>query len=331
MKLIFVLLLFTCYYSIVQSKQKCNLDAIFTIIYNGDDYDKITAPDKSLKYLTQIKNHKDLKIINGHVNVLCKDFVNHFKDTANLTLSALQLDDIELATFNDLKSLKSLEITDNNLIEIIGGVFNGLKIRSLSLERNGIIAIVPTAFDDMPNLKYLNLNWNKLDFVMSEWFNQKPMLSIVSLSYNSIDKLDENQFPIFGISKSCDVESTDLEKRCPIILLSHNRIKTIDNEAFGNNLKMDTIDLDHNYLTEVPTLWDNFNYKTVSLQYNDITYMYSDVVKTYLSAVKTTYLYANPLVYKNEKYLDKIYEENTNKIVYKTRKSKIPYYNVHEI
>lgn len=304
MKLLTVLFLATFGVSCVLSA--ANLSATFDVWYYKDNNEKTYELEKNLEFIDALTNRKLIKISDGPINELSKEFLSHFKDTVYLSFSDCSLSDIEESAFEDLKKLKAIEIKSNNLFEITRGIFNGLKIKALSLENSGIRYISSNAFDDMPNLRILNLEHNMLYYLVSDWFGKKPMLTTILLSYNKIDSLNDNDFEHLSKSRKCDFEATDDDNSCPTIILSYNRINSVALNAFSNAKKIEKLVLDHNQLSDLPDFPTDFQLKVLSVQYNSISYAYQYYMNEYCDAVNSTYLYGNPLVAKNLLYIDYI-------------------------
>lgn len=314
MKFLLLILLIT-YISNVFSIE-CNLNATFDVIsnINGKEVNKFGTNLSTVKYL----HGKKLTILNGNVFKLCSAFVNNFAHIVELEFDQLQLEDIELRVFDGLKDLKSLKITNNNLMEIPSNIFNKLKIEKLDLQRNNIFSIYYEALDDMPNLKYLNLDFNKLSVIEPNWSASKPALTYFSLRYNDFTELQSDSFKNIGTTNNCKF----IKNNCPTIVLSNNKINEVYVDAFGGLKKINEIIMDRNDLYDLPVFPEGMKVKRLSVEYNKISLIYRNYIESYLIQVNKTYMYGNPIIYKNQLYLDEVNDENDHPFVYYERRQR---------
>lgn len=319
MKLLVVLLLFT-YACCVFSYDDCNFDAKFNLYYTDTNGSYVKHKQATIASVKSIENKNIIRIENGPIYALCRNFVNNFENVVNLEMDALQLEVIKTWAFDDLDKLKSLQIRNNNLMEIVPKIFNGLKISKLDLQSNTIFYIAYDAFHDMPNLKYLNLDFNKIELLEADWFALKPLLNHISFRYNKLDELPNYIFENVRTASTCSMDVNAEDKPCPKIILSHNNINTVYLNAFDKLKRVDSIILDHNNLDDVPEFPDDVQINVLSVQHNNINYIYRNYVEEYLQKVKKTYLYGNALIYKNQIYLDEVNEKHHQLFVYDERR-----------
>uniref|UniRef100_A0A8D0GFM1 TIR domain-containing protein n=1 Tax=Sphenodon punctatus TaxID=8508 RepID=A0A8D0GFM1_SPHPU len=106
-------------------------------------------------------------------------------------LSAVNYDNSQKQSYYFLKNHctsygKALDLSSNNLFFINPDQFNGLEdVACLNLSSNNIgQAFNGTEFISLPNLKYLDLSFNKFDFTSYSAFKELPNLEVLDLSYN---------------------------------------------------------------------------------------------------------------------------------------------------
>ncbi|XP_025835817.1 osteomodulin-like, partial [Agrilus planipennis] len=64
----------------------------------------------------------------------------------------------------------------------------------LSLSNNSISVIDPAAFDNMPNLRTIETEFNKISMWSPSWFTNSPNIVTVSFAHNKIASLPGNAF-----------------------------------------------------------------------------------------------------------------------------------------
>lgn len=73
------------------------------------------------------------------------------------------VNEIPSGSFNNLKNLRFLDLSENKIAHLHAEDFTGLsQIRGLKLERNPLIEIAAGVFDDLPNLQCIDLDDNAL-------------------------------------------------------------------------------------------------------------------------------------------------------------------------
>lgn len=172
------------------------------------------------------------------VNEICKDTFSKLHNMFLLKLNSSGITAIEPRSFENNENLFYLNLSANSLENIPAGVFNGTSIRLLRLDGNSIEKIHSDAFDNMPRLQVIYLNFNKLEDVDSKWFKNTTNITHLLLEGNRIKTLKANAF-------------TNLKRRVTApydlsIDLSKNKIQSIDKRAFDG-------------LEELSNLWLGYN------------------------------------------------------------------------
>ena len=84
------------------------------------------------------------------------------------------------------KTLKTLDLSDNNIVELPAQVFSGLvNVAEISLAGNGLTSIDAAAFTGLSQLKTLDLSGNGLSALPDGTFDSLPMLQELKLNGNS--------------------------------------------------------------------------------------------------------------------------------------------------
>nr|XP_046218337.1 toll-like receptor 8 [Oncorhynchus gorbuscha] len=162
-----------------------------------------------------------------------------------------------------------LVLSSNNLFFISPKQFEGYgDIACLNLSRNGFSAALNgTEFTSLPNLKYLDLSFNKIDLAYDNAFKELKKLEILDLSYNS------HYFEVSGVT-----HNLNFLKNLPtlkVLNMSHNNIFTLTTKQMTST-SLKELQFQHNLLA---TLWkegdDSYNSlfkKLTNLTYLDISF-----------------------------------------------------------
>jgi Leucine-rich repeat (LRR) protein len=122
-----------------------------------------------------------------------------------------------------------LDLSRNNISEIHFDCFNGIKVEEINLDVNGLSDL--DFIQNLPNLKKLKLNSNKIIFLNSSTFSTNKQLTELIVSNNQIKKIDAETFK----------SSFELK----VLRLSGNLLSSIESGTFSNTKK-----LTHLYLGE---------------------------------------------------------------------------------
>ncbi|XP_071752987.2 chondroadherin-like protein [Centroberyx gerrardi] len=144
-------------------------------------------------------------------------------------------------SFPGADQVVSLHLEFCKIHEIEGAAFRGMKkLFYLYLSDNGLTSLDPAAFAGAPDLTYLHLEGNRLAQFPGSALAPLPGLFALHLERNTISKLEPT-----GLLSSAAPKLRGL-------YLTNNTITAIAKGAF-NSAYLDTLHLDSNQLTEVPT------------------------------------------------------------------------------
>lgn len=244
--------------------------------------------DFHILILSEIASYPFIKYLNLENNRIVDIVVNSDYQNTSLSLSSLRI------AYNFLSSLRR-------------GTFAYMpELRNLDLSYNRINNLTKHSFRNLPNLRYLSLAGNIIDSMEAETFANLPKLEILELQGNNFTYLSMRTFLnvshedvtfTLNVSRNCihhiDGESTTsinifdgsynelhevpnnffiaVELSVRQIILSHNKIAHIPNEAFGEAVSLEILDLHNNNIQNVKR--KSFNY-LISLQILDLSYNY---------------------------------------------------------
>ena len=151
--------------------------------------------------------------------------------------------------------LKELDLSENFLLVLHDNGFNGVKVKSLRLERNMIRLIEQGSFNGLSMLESLDLSHNSLTSIPSRIFKDMPVLHILRLKYNAFRTIGEES--LTGLSGLHELDFTgNLFHSVPTsslckapklkkLLLRHNKIHKLKPYTF-NGLSLDYLDIGAN-------------------------------------------------------------------------------------
>ncbi|CAG9855606.1 unnamed protein product [Phyllotreta striolata] len=235
-----------------EALQNCTRISHFNIAYN-----EIVEIDRG-DFQNWASNVRSLNLANNRIARLPANLFEDLVSLKELSLSFNPLKKIDKSAFIGLKKLESLELSfavnkpdlierlpnvkwlflDNNSIHKLNGSNEvASDIRYLNLESNKIDSIPPGSLKSHSNLQNVRLSNNQLSTIETDAFRSLNALETVLLSNNKIRQFREESF-------------TNLPNLTTIIA-SHNRLKTISSNTFSNLPSINKIDLYNNRLTHV--------------------------------------------------------------------------------
>lgn len=239
---------------------------------------------------------------------------NFIKDLSLYKLTYLDLSHNKISkfSFEGLNNLSSLILDNNNIQQISGDIFsndiilNGLKkLENLSLANNQINYLHDDTFEQITNLRYLNLRNNRLYNSNLDILKSLKFLEILLLDNNSfnsvpigiplnITTLSLNSNKIEYLINSSFVNMQNLRK----LYLNENKISTIDVDAFQAQKLLEELYLSDNQLNFLPTNWHR---SLKNLQYLNLSgnkFISLEMVISNLP-IKVLYLERNPIQFIN--------------------------------
>ncbi|XP_075706473.1 LOW QUALITY PROTEIN: toll-like receptor 8 [Rhinoderma darwinii] len=210
---------------------------------------------------------------------------------------------------------KTLDLSYNTMFFIDAEEFNLLSdIVCLNLSHNSIDQdLNGTEFIHMPNLTYLDLSYNKLDFDSSSAFQELPRLQVLDLSYNA------KYFLVEGVTHNLNFIGNLPSLK--VFNISWNKISTLT-EYQINNSGLEELRFSGNSLNILWRHWNppykeifkNFSsLKILDISYNDLEILHHKAVVNLPKNITELHLNYNKLTlwewktlqhFKNLKFLD---------------------------
>lgn len=191
---------------------------------------------------------------NTSVTKLCPQKLKFFN--SNLTFIPTKIFENCIAPIKH--AMEEFDISSSSISIVSTSAFKGIYgLKFLNISNNNLKNILPFTFNDGQSLINLDLSYNKLEKIDVQMINGLPKLEILDLSNNEIKTIERGSFK--------DLNSLNILK------LGKNSFTTLDAETFGQiplqylylndnqfksfsfltfNRSLDTIDLSNNKLTD---------------------------------------------------------------------------------
>ena len=243
---------------------------------------------RNISNLREILSNKlaSLSLIDCKIQFLNKGVFNLTPLLRYLTLIKNEIVIIENETFltNSFESnIFELYLSMNKLKRIKRGQLIGLSnLQILCIDNNEIDFIELNSFENLKNLKYLNIQSNKIKVIMGNMFVDKDKIEILYLHQNKIENIEtipfnslyslkklhlfSNKITIIKFGHFIDLHNLEELK------LDKNEIVSFDIYTFIGLKKLNYLDLSGNKIKQIVNkAFDNLiNLKNLELHLNDI-------------------------------------------------------------
>lgn len=226
-----------------------------------------------IKYLTKLPEDlfnditlRNLTTLELYTNVteLPKNIFDNLENLINLNIG-FNLRSIVNGQFNKLKSLQSLNLSNNKLKNIEATIFpNNTSVKFVQLESNFLSTLPSRIFAKLFKLEILKINFNEFQNLPPKLFQHTVSLQQFILTKNKFNIL---QFPkdflanlpnLQIVEIKCGLESlpdemfynsTNITK----IILKHNMLSTLEHNLLLSQLNLIYLDLSYNHLEMIPS------------------------------------------------------------------------------
>ncbi len=196
-------------------------------------------------------------------------FSNNYLNEVNMSGNLLK--ELEQATFVNLPILEVLDLSHNDIVGIKNGAFDAIpRLKRLLLQYNRMSSYKGDFFANMDNdtdLHTLDMSYNELTYLYPESFVYHPQLMSVNFAHNKFSFFP-TQF-IRGLKQLKDLD------------LSFNLIKSVDDGDFSNLPRLKDLDLSSNEIESVSeTAFQNSTQlQKINLSKNKVSSLKSDTFR----------------------------------------------------
>ncbi|XP_076117865.1 toll-like receptor 10 [Mytilus galloprovincialis] len=238
----------------------------------------------SLKKALNFVNTTRLKKIHLYGNYWKWFPFDVFKAISLRQLTTISLEENQLATFKfpdwytELKNLKTINLSENNIIHLILDDNVTLLVEKLNLSRNDFVRI-PTFCNKMkrsqvPKLRSLILNGNAIRYLYPKCFSCMPSLQNINLHANRLTVLRNNTF-------------SELPQLKHVFFQFNYQLKTIEPTAF-NSTSLISIHFGYNNFRFDKTNNNNSRFNAEQIFKHTPSLQFLDLTNNYLPSDKTT-------------------------------------------
>lgn len=153
---------------------------------------------------------------------LKKENFQGFPNLKKLSLSYNELTNISKDFFSNFPQLEWLDLSHNKLVISIDNFDEIPNLKSLELIKNDIITITSGTFDKLQNLEFLSLMGNKLTEIDGGIFEELMSLKSLSLAMNNLSKLPRYMFHQLKKLETLDISMNNFF-HIPSKLLNQNK------------------------------------------------------------------------------------------------------------
>jgi len=226
-----------------------------------------------------------------------------------------QTESRNITIFNGLSQLKVLDLSHNELDEMVLDAYffqNLGNLRELNLSNNRLESLFENVFDSLTELRHLDLSFNEIHTIdQTHFFHLKKLVSL-DLSLNLIEEISvyflQSNVKLKRLNLSNNLlevidESTFSMRSSNLIELdlNNNQLISIKKLAFTDLKKLKELDLSYNKLESIDAIADLNDLEELNIQSNDITNNFDSNVLANLSKLKRICFYDNPVKIENTK------------------------------
>ncbi|MGH0145240.1 UNVERIFIED_CONTAM: hypothetical protein FKN15_043206 [Acipenser sinensis] len=153
-----------------------------------------------------------LSVSNNKIGELIPEQLNRFQSLETLDISNNNIVELKVTSFTQLQ-LKYLYINNNKIASLEPGCFDSLSssLQILKMNRNRISSIPPKIFK-LSQLQHLQLDYNNLTEVSKGWLYGLLMLQQLHLSQNAISRIEPDAWEFCQKLSELDLTSNQLTR-----------------------------------------------------------------------------------------------------------------------
>lgn len=211
-----------------------------------------------------LKHVASIKIAHSTVQNINPSAFEGLSELYAVNLTNVGLDMIHPDTFADNKKLRMLTLRGNDLHAMqkkispfVSYMIKSSSIEELDISNCNLRQLLPTAFNKLPHVVYINLADNQLKTLPNDVFDKVETIEELDLSSNAIEKLPStifNKTSLTILSLRYNEISTGLNfgtQNIQKLDLSYNKIINVDNFMFDSMPGLTTLILKGNSIRKV--------------------------------------------------------------------------------
>jgi len=226
-----------------------------------------------------------IKIVNSFIDNIHPKAFEGLKELYSVNLTNSGITVLHPDTFAENTKLRLLFLDSNDLSHMQKDIapFNSYMLKApsveeLSLSRCNLKKLLPTAFNRLESIVFINLANNDLQSLPANLFDKVTNIEELDLSYNKISTLPKNIFNNTSLAilslKYNQIESK-LDFATPEIQkldLSHNNISSVSSSMFNKLTGLTTLILKGNGIKKIhqTSFFPLKNLRQIDLSYNDL-------------------------------------------------------------
>lgn len=194
---------------------------------------------------------------------------------------------LEDGVLANLTSLKIVELSHNQFTDIPENSFeNCLKLEEIDLSNNNITTIPERLFTDLISLRVLDMTKNKLNSVPDGAFAGLVNLNVLKLGNNNLTSISEKLFRSLHKLKTLKLQKNLICSIDSRAFVSLDKLTDLDlsfnkwNNSYitfisplGYLQSIETLNLKHNQLEDIPKLLSTLHLRKLDLSYNQVKYL----------------------------------------------------------
>ncbi|XP_011506342.1 PREDICTED: protein toll-like [Ceratosolen solmsi marchali] len=189
------------------------------------------------------------------------NFFEKASSLRTLELSSNNLKDLKPGIFDGLTNIRLLNLWKNDLTELQSGVFRDLtSLVSLDVHQNKISHLTIDVLKDLSNLEVINFSSNNFSALPDNLFQNNPKLKIVKLMYN---KANLTVLPRKFLKNLVNLK---------FVSFVRSGLQRLPEDLIWGSINIADFNLNKNYLTALPAklLQDAIELSTFAASFNDL-------------------------------------------------------------
>ncbi|XP_071965323.1 uncharacterized protein [Antedon mediterranea] len=272
----------------------CPLKCVCDDIYLSVKCSNLTKIPTNIPNYTRI-----LLITEGNITQLERTDFLHLPSLRMLSLENNGIHTISGDCFNNTQKLRKLILNGNRLSVFPEALGCLNKLKYLDLMGNDIVNLTTKKPIKLKNLQYLDLESNSLTKVSGEFFKSLSKLRTLNMSNNQIDIIDDDWLRTLSSLEELQMESSfampptienwfsnKSRNFFSTINLAYNDITSLPARMFNCLPNLNTLIVNNNQISELPSNISLSNLKILELGYNKITHLKTETFESGFNLTK---------------------------------------------